>query len=115
MNISDFNGLAFNYKRYNCLHHVARVRRAAGLTMPHVSTPEHRSDVNSVIDGCKKSRDFEQVKTPENFDIVVIVGPIGHIGIYVDGMVSHCSAASRCVVLDRVDEFKKLEFYRVVL
>lgn len=114
MNISDFNGLAFNYKRYNCLHHVARVRRAAGLPMPYISTPEHRADVNELIGQCKQSPDFEQVETPQNFDIVIIAGPIGHVGVYVDGMVSHCSAASRCVVLDRVDEFKKLEFYRVV-
>jgi len=114
MNISEFNGLAFNYKRYNCLHHVARVRRAAGLSMPNISTPEHRADVNELIEKCKQSPDFQQVKTPENFDIVVIMGPIGHVGIYVDGMISHCSAASRCVVLDRVDEFKNLEFYRVI-
>jgi hypothetical protein len=114
MIISDYNGIPFSYTRYNCIHHVARVRRAAGLSTPHVVTPTDRADVNRTIELSKMSGQFAQVEEPQDFDIVVIPDAFGHVGVYVGGMVSHCSAAERCVVLDSVAEFIGLEFYRVV-
>lgn len=121
MNINAYTGKAYNFRVYNCWHHVRAVRRDAGLETPafDVTSP---TQIDSAFDsGHADTKGFIRAMLPCNFDAVLLgvrhKGRIvWHAGVYYDGMISHCELASRQVRLDRLedmrDTYSEIEFWR---
>ncbi len=119
--INTYTGIPYDFRRYNCWHHVRAVRAAAGLVTPvfNVTSPQ---EINAAFDaGHAAPQGLTLQDTPQNFDAVLMGIETGgrvvwHAGVYYDGYVSHCSLASRQVRLDSLadieNEYKRVEFWR---
>lgn len=121
MNINDYTGRAYNFRRYNCWQHVRAVRDDAGLYTPEfdVISPAHIQD--AFDDGHSAPKGLEQVFHPINFDAVLMATKVAgrlvwHAGVYFDGFVSHCELAARQVRLESLSDlrarFSEIEFWR---
>lgn len=121
MNIHEYTGLPYDFRRRNCWHHVCDVRSSAGLITPlfDVISPAYVQE--AFAEGHNSSKGLIQVYTPENFDAVLMGARMGgrivwHAGVYFDGFVSHCDAAAKQVKLeafrDIQERYKEIEFWR---
>lgn len=121
MNIHSFTGKPYNFRLYNCWHHVRAVRESAGLYTPEfdVSVP---SKINDAFDaGHADTKGLVRADAPQNYDAVLFGvrhGPriVWHAGVYFDGMISHCELAARQVRLeplsDLIERYPRVEFWR---
>lgn len=121
MNITEYTGTRYDFRNYNCWHHVSRVRADAGLETPvfDVATP---AAINAAFDaGRADPKELRRADIPQNFDAVLMASRhagrlIWHAGIYFDGMVSHCDRAARQVKLETLRDltarYQRIEFWR---
>lgn len=121
MNIHDYTGRIYDFRCYNCWHHVTDVRKDAGLATPdfNVASP---TKINSAFDaGHKDAKGLTRQQTPENYDVVLMgfkhAGRIiWHSGVYFDGCVSHCERAAKQVKFEELADLKavypEIEFWR---
>ncbi len=121
MNIADYTGLPYDFRRRNCWHHVRNVRADAGLETPAFDVISPRQIDAAYDAGHRDSKGLTRQQTPQNFDAVLMGRRangriVWHSGVYYEGLVSHCELASRQVRLDRLEDLKDLyteiEFWR---
>lgn len=121
MNINDYTGRAYNFRRYNCWHHVRNVRADAGLDTPQFDVISPAQIQAAFDDGHAAPKGLEQVFAPKNFDAVLMCQRVAgrlvwHAGVYYDGYVSHCELAARQVRLEPLSDLKlrfvEIEFWR---
>lgn len=121
MNINDYTGRPYNFRTYNCWHHVRAVRADAGRNTPafDVSSPSAAEAV--FAEGHRDSRGLVRVDTPQDFDAVLMGVRHGnrivwHSGVYYQGYVSHCELASKQVKLQSLADirarYSEIEFWR---
>lgn len=121
MNITEYTGLPYSFRHYNCWHHVRRVRADAGLETPEfdVISP---AGINDAFEAAHKAtKGLVRVYEPQNFDAVLMGKKVAsrivwHAGVYYDGWVSHCELAARQVRLESLydlqNRFQEIEFWR---
>lgn len=121
MNITDYTGRRYDFRNYNCWHHVRAVRADAGLPTPafDVLTP---AGINQAFEeGHTDSKGLTLVATPENYDAVLMGVTHGsrivwHAGVFYDGNVSHCDRHAKQVKLESLTDikskFSEIEFWR---
>lgn len=121
MNINDYTGRAYNFRRYNCWHHVRNVRRDAGLDTPEFDVTSPVQIQAAFDDGHADTKGLARVFEPCNFDAVLMGVKVAgrmvwHAGVYYDGFVSHCELAARQVRLESLSDLKlkyaEIEFWR---
>ena len=109
--LAKYCGIAYDFQRYNCWHHVRRVRSDYGLQTPEFDCQcmllENEAFENAHYD----SKGMEQISNPENLCAVLMARKVKdrlvwHSGIYLDGVVSHCDRCARQV---RIEPLKALE------
>lgn len=111
MNIASYTGKPYNFRVYNCWHHVIAVRKDAELFTPEFNVISPR-DINQAFDdGHAATKGLQQVFIPQNFDVVLMGAKTGgrivwHAGVYYDGFVSHCAMYARQVKLDALSDLK---------
>lgn len=121
MNISDYTGRPYNFRTYNCWHHVRAIRADAGLITPpfDVATPSAADAM--FAEGHRNSRGLTHVNAPQDFDAVLMGVAHGrrivwHSGVYYQGYVSHCEMAARQVKLETLADIRarypEIEFWR---
>lgn len=121
MNITQYTGKAYNFRTYNCWHHVRAVRADVGLDTPEFNVLSPR-DINQAFeDGHAATKGLRQVFVPQNFDAVLLGTKTGsrivwHAGVYFEGLVSHCALYARQVKLEALSDLKRVysevEFWR---
>lgn len=121
MNINDYTGRAYNFRRYNCWQHVRNVRMDAGLETPEFDVTSPTQIQEAFDNGHSAPKGLEQVFEPRNFDAVLMCQKVAgrlvwHAGVYFDGFVSHCELAARQVRLEPLSDLKSrfsdIEFWR---
>ena len=121
MNINDYTGRAYNFRRYNCWQHVRAVRHDAGMETPEFDVISPTQIQAAFDDGHAAPKGLEQVFEPQNFDAVLMAQKVAgrlvwHAGVYFDGFVSHCELAARQVRLEPLSDLKSrfsdIEFWR---
>lgn len=121
MNINDYTGRAYNFRRYNCWQHVREVRADAGLETPEFDVISPAQIQAAFDDGHAAPKGLEQVFEPKNFDAVLMCQKVAgrlvwHAGVYYEGFVSHCELAARQVKLEPLSDLKlryqEIEFWR---
>ena len=121
MNINDYTGRAYNFRRYNCWQHVRTARRDAGLETPEFDVISPTQIQAAFDDGHAAPKGLEQVFEPKNFDAVLMCQKVAwllvwHAGVYYEGFVSHCELAARQVRLEPLSDLKlkypEIEFWR---
>lgn len=121
MNVAGYTGKPYNFRTYNCWHHVRAVRADAGLETPEFNVMSPR-DINQAFDdGHAATKGLEQVFIPNNFDAVLLGVKTGgrivwHAGVYFEGLVSHCAMYAKQVKLDALSDLRQvyteIEFWR---
>ena len=104
--LSIYTGISYDFRSYNCWHHVIKVRSDNGLSTPEFDcvSPEFIND--SFEFGHSDNKGMTQVSEPDNFCAVLIKSKGNwHSGVYFNGMVSHCDIKAKQV---RLDELKKI-------
>lgn len=108
-----FIGKPYDFRDYNCYHHVAAVREYHGIATK-MFQPKTKSKAFELITAQMKSAGsgFSLVDSPEDFDMVMVEKKIGsrvvyHCGVYHDGNVSHCDNAFGSVRYESYSEFIK--------
>lgn len=121
MNINDYTGMAYDFRKMNCWHFVRLVRSEAGLITPEfdVMSPV---GINAAFDaGHEDSKGLVRVIEPSDFDAVLMGCRIGrrviwHSGVYYQGMVSHCERNAKQVRLESLSDIRlkytEIEFWR---
>lgn len=121
MNINDYTGRRYDFRRYNCWHHVRAVRADVGIDTPafDVAAPSGADAMFS--EGFRDSRGLVRVYEPQDFDAVLMGEQHGsrilwHSGVYYGGYVSHCELAARQVKLEALADirarFQEIQFWR---
>lgn len=118
--ITKYTGLPYDFRRYNCWHHVRTVRSEAGLDTPLFDVISPRDIADAFDRGHDDPKGLRRVSAPEDLDIVLLGRKHGnrtiwHAGVYYQGMVSHCSLGAgqvRCESLsDLRDHYTEVEFW----
>lgn len=112
MEITDYNGMAYSFRSYNCWDHAVAVRKDFGIKTK-LFAPSNLESAFAVITAEMQKLDHGLVsaETPQNFD-VVIAGKmtskrmVYHCGIYFNGMISHCDRYAKQVRMESLDDFK---------
>lgn len=121
MNINDYTGLPYDFRKRNCWHHVRNVRADAGIDTPEFDVCSPKLIDDAFDAGHSDSRGLISTKEPRNYDAVLMGRKlkgrvVWHAGVYYEGYVSHCSFGSRQVRLDRLEDLKEtyteIEFWR---
>lgn len=121
MKISYYTGIPYNFRSYNCWHHVRRVRSDAGLFTPEfdVKSPAGISDAFAA--GHADPKGLIQHNAPRDYDAVLLGKRVAgrlvwHAGVYYQGFVSHCELAAKQVRLESLSDLKtkyqRVEFWR---
>lgn len=121
MNINDYTGRRYDFRRYNCWHHVRQVRADAGIETPRFDVASPSGADAMFAEGFCDSRGLVQVEVPRDFDAVLMGERLGHrivwhSGVYYGGYVSHCELAARQVKLESLTDirarFQEIQFWR---
>lgn len=121
MNITEYTGKAYNFRTYNCWHHVAQVRQDVGLATPDFNVASPTQIGIAFDEGHKNPQGLQRQQSPKNYDIVLLgfthAGRIiWHSGIYFDGNVSHCERIAKQVKFEPLSDLKntytEIEFWR---
>lgn len=122
MNITEYTGLPYDFRKRNCWHHVINVRSDAGLYTPRFDVVSPSAANEMFLSGQHHdSKGLTKVDEPQNFDAVLMGVCAGrrivwHSGVYYDGYVSHCELAARQVKLETLADirarFQEIQFWR---
>jgi len=121
MNVNDYTGRPYNFRTYNCWHHVRQVRADAGIDTPRFDVARPSEADAMFAGGFEDSRGLTQVDAPQDFDAVLMGERHGrrivwHSGVYYRGYVSHCELASKQVKLESLADisarFQEIQFWR---
>lgn len=121
MNIADYTGLPYDFRRRNCWTHVRNVRRDAGLYTPEFDVTYPTQIAAAFEAGHADTKGLVRAYEPRNLDAVLMGRRHGkrivwHAGVYYDGMISHCDLSARQVRLesfaDIKERFQEIEFWR---
>lgn len=121
MNINDYTGLPYDFRRYNCWTHSRAVRNDAGIDTPEFDVVSPAKIADAFDAGHADTKGLQRVCEPRNMDVVLMGYRHGgriiwHAGVYFDGMVSHCERVSRQVKLESLADIKEkypeTEFWR---
>lgn len=121
IDITNYTGKPYNFRSYNCWHHVRAVRADAGLMTPEFNVISPRDIDQAFEQGHAETKGLTRVYEPQNFDAVLLGSRTGsrmvwHAGVYYDGMVSHCALYARQVKLESLSDLKRIysevEFWR---
>lgn len=121
MNINDYTGRPYNFRTYNCWHHVRAVRADAGLSTPRFDVATPSAAEAMFAEGHRNSRGLVRAGTPQDFDAVLMGARHGkriiwHSGVYYQGYVSHCEMASKQAKLESLADirarYSEIEFWR---
>lgn len=121
MNINDYTGLPYDFRKRNCWHHVRNVRADAGLETPafDVAYPHGAQDMFEQAHA--DSRGLTKVPEPQDYDAVLLGYDHGnrviwHSGVYYKGYISHCERAAKQVKLEALTDiarrYPRIEFWR---
>lgn len=119
--ISRYTGLQYDFRTYNCWHHVRAVRKDAGLETPLFDVKSPAAIADAFEAGHADTKGLVRVQEPRNFDVVLMgirrgKRTIWHAGVWFEGMISHCSLGSRQVRLESLsdlrDTYTEFEFWR---
>lgn len=122
MNINAYTGKTYNFRTYNCWHHVRAVREAEGIDTPRfdVASPAAANDM--FLSGQHEdSKGLTRVYEPQDFDAVLMGCRHGgriiwHSGVYYKGYISHCERAAKMVKLEAIPDIRKrypeIQFWR---
>lgn len=121
MNIHGYTGAYYDFRRYNCWHHVRRVRNDAGIFTPEFSVASIH-DIDAAFEaGRQNPKGLTRQQVPEDLDIVLLgfkhAGRIvWHSGVYHGGNVSHCERIAKQVKYEPLADLKavymEIEFWR---
>lgn len=121
MNITNYTGLAYNFRTYNCWHHVVNVRKDAGLKTPDFNVANPML-INYAFDsGHENPKGLTRQQVPKDYDIVLLgfkhAGRIvWHSGVYYGGNVSHCERIAKQVKYEPLADLRavytEIEFWR---
>lgn len=120
-NITEYTGMAYNFRTNNCWQFVRLVRGDAGLETPEFDVVSPVAINNAFDEGHKNPKGLIRVDIPSNYDAVLMAIRTGgrmvwHAGIYYDGMVSHCERMAKQVRLESLADIKQrypeIEFWR---
>ena len=121
MNINDYTGRGYDFRRYNCWGHVRAVRADAGIETPAFDVARPSQEQDAFAGGQVDSRGLVRVDTPQDFDAVLMGDRQGgrivwHSGVYYNGSVSHCERAARQVKLESLADirarYSEIQFWR---
>lgn len=121
MNINDYTGLPYDFRKRNCWHHVRDVRADAGIFTPEFDVKYPTAAQDMFDAGHIDSKGLNRVYEPRNYDAVLLGYEHGgrviwHSGVYYDGYVSHCERAAKQVKLELLSDISKryprVEFWR---
>lgn len=121
MNINDYTGLPYDFRKRNCWHHVRNVRRDAGIDTPAFDVLYPTAAQEMFDSGHADSKGLVKVEKPRNYDAVLLGYPHGgriiwHSGVYYNGYISHCERAAKQVKLETLTDIRKryprIEFWR---
>jgi hypothetical protein len=106
-------GKPYNFRRYNCYHHVSAVRKDFGIETKMFKA-RTLDDAFELITAQMSTigNGFALVDKPQNFDVVFVEKKhkgrkVYHCGVYHDGYVSHCCNIFGSVRHQELSEFKK--------
>lgn len=122
MNINIYTGKQYDFRRYNCWHHVRKVRGDAGIDTPAFDVVRPCDAAQAFESGQDvDSKGLVMVSEPRNYDAVLMGYLHGgrvvwHSGIYYGGYVSHCERAAKQVKLealsDLIKRYPRIQFWR---
>ncbi len=121
MNINNYTGLPYDFRKRNCWHHVRNVRRDAGIHTPEFDVKYPTAAQDMFDAGHVDSKGLTQVQEPQDFDAVLLGYEHGgrivwHSGVYYKGYISHCERAAKMVKLESLTDISKryprIEFWR---
>lgn len=121
MNINDYTGRRYDFRRYNCWHHVRAVRADAGIDTPRFDVTSISAADAMFAEGLRDSRGLLRVTEPRDLDAVLMGVRHGkrivwHSGVYYQGCVSHCELEARQVRLEEMADirarYSEIEFWR---
>lgn len=121
MNINDYTGRRYDFRWYNCWHHVRAVRAGAGIETPRFDVTSISAADAMFAEGFRDSRGLTRVAVPQDFDAVLMGTPHGkrivwHSGVYYQGCVSHCELEARQVRLETLADIRarypEIQFWR---
>ena len=119
--LAKYCGIAYDFQRYNCWHHVRRVRADHGLKTPEFDCVDQQFE-NEIFDSAhENSKGLLQIDSPENLCAVLMAKEVKgrlvwHSGVYLDGQVSHCDRNAKQVRIEPLKALEKIyervEFWR---
>lgn len=105
--LANYVGIAYDYRTYNCWHHVRAVRDDAGLQTPEFDCVSPDDELGLFELG-RNSEAMWQLEEPQNYCAVLMHNNDGwHSGVYCDGYVSHCDRNAKQVRLDSLAALTK--------
>ena len=105
--LAKYVGIAYEYRTYNCWHHVREVRADAGLKTPEFDCVSHDCEYG-IFELGRETKAMWQLETPQNYCAVLMLnGKEWHSGVYCDGYVSHCDRNAKQVRLDSLAALTK--------
>lgn len=112
MKITDYTGKLYNFRTYNCWHHVRAVREDAGIWTPTFDVINPTAAPDMFDAGHADSKGLVQVTEPRDYDAVLMgykhAGRIiWHSGVYYQGYISHCERAAKQVKLESLSDIRK--------
>lgn len=109
--IDKYNGIAYNFRTYNCWHHGSKVRADNNIKTKPFSV-RTMSEAFKLIKAemSELGHGLRRVESPNDFDIVIVSKSHGsrevyHCGVYYGGYVSHCSREFGGVIIETLNEF----------
>ena len=119
--LAKYCGIPYDFRSYNCWHHVRKVRADYGIYTPEFDC-EHQENENSTFDAAHSdSKGMQQLESPENMCAVLLAKSVNgrvvwHSGVYLDGCVSHCDRHAKQVRIEPLKALQKIyervEFWR---
>ncbi|QHJ80292.1 MAG: hypothetical protein [Bacteriophage sp.] len=122
MNINIYTGKQYDFRRYNCWHHVIKVRGDAGIDTPKFDVVRPCDAARMFASGQGvDSKGLVMASVPRDYDAVLMGYLHGgrvvwHSGVYYGGYVSHCERAAKQVKLealsDLIKRYPRMQFWR---
>ena len=107
--LSEYTGIAYDFRNYNCWHHVIKVREDNGIDTPEFDCTKPELSDSVFIQGHCDTKGMQQIGEPESLCAVLMcIDGRWHSGVHFDGMVSHCDMYARQVRLDSLESLKRL-------
>ena len=72
MNVNDYTGRRYDFRKYNCWTHVRQVRADAGIETPRFDVAAPSAADAMFAEGQRDSRGLTSVAEPKDFDAVLM-------------------------------------------